>query len=88
MSDVNVLPVAILIFGALVIATELTVFFFAYQQKPQVLGLQEVRVFSITVIAVLLSTLAVSNIALERFILLIIVAVVGGWLFSRQPGNK
>lgn len=88
MADENVIPVAILIFGGLVIAAELGVFFFSNQQQPKLLGLQEVRVFGITIAAILVSALAASDVPGDRIIILIACAFVGGVVGYLVGRNK
>ncbi len=80
MPETNILPIAFLVFGAVVIGMEV----FVLYRKDQGFGPQAVRIVGVTIILVIAAALASTNLALDRLTPLIgLLGTLAGYLAGR-----
>lgn len=84
MSGANALPISFLVFGVLIIGMEILVLY----RKDQGFGPQAVRIVGITIILVIGSALASTNLAQERLTGLIgLLGTLAGYLAGRSEAK-
>jgi hypothetical protein len=90
MADENVIPVAILIFGAFVIAAEVYVLTHPLADKsPLMLDSRGIRILGITIILIVVSALVASTAPVDRIVIGIVAGLLGtlaGYIIGSKAG--